>query len=52
MKEYLIEDSDGVDMPITKDIVNLIIKDHMLSTYYWTVGILCTIIGFLLGVMA
>jgi hypothetical protein len=52
MKEYFIEDSDGVNMPITKDVVNVIIKDHMISTYYWAVGIFCTIIGFLLGVIA
>lgn len=52
MKSYYIEDSDGVDMPIPKGIIKDIIKDHMISTYYWTVGILCGIIGFLLGIIA
>lgn len=52
MKEYYVEDSDGVNIEVPKDIVSNIIVDHARSTYYWTVGILCAIIGFLLGVIA
>jgi hypothetical protein len=52
MKKYYVEDSDGVDMEVPKNIILGIIKDHAQTTYYWTVGILCMIIGFLLGVIA
>jgi len=52
MKKYYVEDSDGVDIEVPKNIAIEIIKDHMQTTYYWTVSILCMIIGFLLGVIA
>lgn len=52
MKKYYIEDSDGVQMEVPVSVAKDIIRDHMSSTYYWTVGILSSIIGFLLGVIS
>jgi hypothetical protein len=52
MKKYYIEDSNGVDMELSKELINDIIKDHLMSTYYWSTAILSGIIGFLLGVIA
>jgi hypothetical protein len=36
---------------ISKDLKRYIIKEHMKTYYHWTVGILCFIIGMLLGIL-
>lgn len=52
MKEYYIDhpDKNDYEFKIPKQIVNTIIKDYMSKTYYWTVGILCAMIGFIIGI--
>lgn len=52
MKRYYIEDSDGVDMDIPSETIKEIVRDYLASTYYWSAGIACLIIGFLLGIIA
>lgn len=52
MKKYYIEDSDGVELELPNILLKEIIRDYLASTYYWSVGILCAIIGFLLGTIA
>lgn len=54
MKKYYIDhpDNDKYEIEIPFDVYHSIIKDHTIKTFYWAVGIGCTIIGFLLGIIA
>lgn len=54
MKKYYVDhpEKEDYEIEIPKHIVYKINRDHMVKTFYWSVGILCTIIGFLLGVLA
>lgn len=49
--KYFIEDPNDFKntIEIPKIIQKNIILNYFKSTYYWTVGILCLIIGFLVG---
>ncbi len=51
-KKYYIEHPTKKDteIEIPRQVSDTIIKDFMLKTYYWSVGILCFMIGFVLGV--
>lgn len=53
MKSYRFDDLDneGYEIEIPKEVVKDIIIDHLRSTYYWSVGIFCFVIGMLLGVL-
>lgn len=52
--KYLMEDPKNYkrEIEIPKELILQIQRDYSRSTYYWSVGILCTVIGFLLGVIA
>lgn len=52
--QFSIEDPKNHErlIPITKEVSDAIIKNYLMKTYYWTVGIACLLIGFLLGVIA
>lgn len=54
MKKYYIDhpEKHNYEIEIDSTIVNKIIKDYTVKTYYWSFGIMCAIIGFLLGVIA
>ena len=43
---------DGYEIEIPSLVRDQIIIDFLMNTYYWTVGIGCLIIGFLVGVLA
>lgn len=47
-QELLHEDDYPITVP--KSVKNEIVRDYLSTTYYWTVGILCFIIGLLTGV--
>jgi ElaB/YqjD/DUF883 family membrane-anchored ribosome-binding protein len=49
VKEYL--DDYDIDFDIPRSVKRQIEKDYIQRTYYWTVGLGCLIIGFLLGVL-
>lgn len=49
-EELLHEDDYPIVIP--KSVKNEIIRDYLSKTYYWTVALLCLIVGFLLGVIA
>lgn len=53
MKSYSFPDPDneGYEIIVPTEIVKDIALQYMRNTYYWTVAILCTLIGFLLGVI-
>jgi len=52
-KTYYIDHptKDDYEIEIPNTIRDQIIKDFFQRTYYWSVGILCTMVGFLLGVL-
>jgi hypothetical protein len=54
MKKYYFEDVNNEDelIEVPSHIIKEITRDYIQGTYYWSVGLLCIIIGFLLGVMA
>jgi hypothetical protein len=52
MKKYYIEDSDGVELELPKELVKEVVRDYLGTTYYWSIGLLACIIGFLLGLLA
>jgi len=53
MKYYMDDPhNDKYEVEIPRNIVNNIIKDYMMKTYYWVVGIGGIMIGFLLGLLA
>jgi hypothetical protein len=54
MKKYSFDDPDyeGYVIEVPDYVIRDIIMEYMRKTYYWSTGILCLIIGFLLGVIA
>jgi len=54
VKSYKIDDPDyeGYQIEVPKDVVKDIVLGYLTKTYYWTVGILSALVGFLLGVLA
>jgi hypothetical protein len=52
MNKYLLDLGDNKFIEVPKDIQYKIIQDKLISTYYWSVGFLSTIVGFLLGIIA
>ena len=52
-KTYYIDHptKNDYEIEIPDRVRDQIIKDVFQQTYYWSFGILCTIIGFLLGVL-
>lgn len=52
MKSYKFDDPDydGYEIEIPADVVRDIILDYLRKTYYWSVGILCFLIGLILGI--
>lgn len=53
MKEYSFPDpdNDGYEIIIPKEVVKDIIINYLKTTYYWSVGIFCIIIGILIGAL-
>lgn len=52
--KYFIENVKTKDkiIELEDSVVTKIQLDYIKKTYYWSVAFLCTIIGFLLGVIA
>lgn len=52
MKKYYIDHPSKIDyeIEIPPLVVNKIIKDYLVKTYYWSIGILAVVVGFLLGI--
>lgn len=52
MKEYRFPDTDkeGYEIIIPDYVTRDIIRDYLQSTYYWSVGIGCFLIGLLVGI--
>ncbi len=52
MPKYYIDhpSKDDYEIEIPPLVVNKIIKDYLVKTYYWSVAILACMVGFLLGV--
>lgn len=53
MKSYRFDDpeNEGYEIEVPKYVVKDIIIEYLRSTYYWSVGLFCFIIGVLLGVL-
>lgn len=53
MKKYYVDhpEKENYEIEIPRIIIDKIIREHMQTTYYWSFGILCTIIGFLTAVI-
>lgn len=53
MKEYKFPDPDyeGYEITVPREVVKDIIINYFRTTYYWSVGLLCTTIGIFLGVL-
>jgi len=54
MKKYSFPDPDneGYEIVIPHEIVKNIIVNYLQKTFYWSIGILCLLIGFLIGIIA
>lgn len=52
MSKYFIDLGDNEFAEVPTDIQYKIIQDKMVSTYYWSIGFMCLIVGFLLGIIA
>lgn len=52
MPKYYIDhpSKDDYEIEIPPLVVNKIIKDYLIKTYYWSVAILAGMVGFLVGV--
>ena len=50
-KKYKIDITDKKSIDIPDEIAYQIIQDHLSKSYYWSIGIAMSIIGFLLGVV-
>lgn len=51
-KKYEIDlgDDEFIQVPVL--VKNEIIRDHLMKSYHWSIGIGCLIVGFLLGIIA
>lgn len=53
MKHLILDpENDEREIEIPNYIINKINLDYLQRTYYWSIGILCFIIGFLVGIIA
>ncbi len=54
MSKYKFPDPDneGYEIIIPTEVTKDIIREYLQKTYYWSVGLACFIIGFLIGVIA
>lgn len=52
MNKYLVDLGDDEFVEVPDKLQYKIIQDKLISTHYWSIGFLCVIIGFLLGVIA
>jgi hypothetical protein len=50
-KKYKIDITDKKSIDVPDEIAYQIIQDHLSKSYYWSIGIAMSIIGFLLGVV-
>jgi hypothetical protein len=50
--KYTFEDPEKEDrnIDVPRYVQLKIVKDYLQTTYYWSVGIFCLLIGFLIGV--
>lgn len=53
MKEYGFPDpdNDGYEIIIPDSVVKDIVMNYIQKTYYWSIGLACLVIGFLIGVL-
>lgn len=51
MKTYLIEQKEGRSIKVPKTIRDKIIKDYLIKSYHWSIGLSAFIIGMLVGVL-
>lgn len=47
--KFLDPDNEGYEIIIPDNVVKDIVRDYLQKTYYWSVSILCFIVGFLFG---
>lgn len=52
MKKYYVVQEDDTSVEIPREVVGDIITEYLTKTFYWSIGLSCFIIGFLLGVIA
>lgn len=54
MKKYSFPDPDNdvYEIIIPDEIVKDIIINYLQKTFYWSIGTLCLLIGFLIGIIA
>jgi hypothetical protein len=51
MKTYMIEQKEGRSIKVPKATRDKIIKDYLIKSYHWTLGISAFIIGIFVGVL-
>lgn len=51
-KKYEIDLGDDEFVSVPPLVQNQIIRDHLMKSYHWSIGIGCLMVGFLLGIIA